>query len=115
MNKKSSPIRSLAVGLATLLVLVVFAYGFSVTNINFEETRSERRVASLTRILRALAHPKIFDYQFESVDVEIPFYLGCPEGGVEVPDVDRSGAFILTNVGCAEPKGTIVVEGHNFQ
>ncbi|WKZ46994.1 MAG: ABC transporter permease subunit [Anaerolineales bacterium] len=115
MNKKSSPIRSLAVGLATLLVLVVFAYGFSVTNINFEETRSERRVASLTRILRALAHPKIFDYQFESVDVEIPFYLGCPEGGVEVPDVDRSGAFILTSAGCAEPKGTIVVEGHNFQ
>ncbi|MBV6449307.1 MAG: hypothetical protein MHPDNHAH_00017 [Anaerolineales bacterium] len=115
MNKKSSPIRSLAVGLATLLVLVVFAYGFSVTNINFEETRSERRVASLTRILRALAHPKIFDYQFESVNVEIPFYLGCPEGGVEVPDVDRSGAFILTSAGCAEPKGTIVVEGHNFQ
>jgi phosphonate ABC transporter permease subunit PhnE len=115
MNKKPSLIRSLAIGLATLLVLVVFAYGFSVTNINFEETRSERRVASLTRILRALAHPHIFDYDYEVVDVEVPFYLGCPEGGVEIPEVDRSGAFILLSAGCAEPRETIVVEGYNFQ
>jgi phosphonate ABC transporter permease subunit PhnE len=115
MKKRSSPIRSLAVGLLTLLVLVIFAYGFTVTRINFEETRSERRVASLTRILRALAHPKIFDYEFEVVNVEIPFYLGCPEEGIEFPEVDRSGAFILTSVGCAEPRETIVVEGYNFQ
>ena len=115
MKKTSSPIKSFAVGLITLLVLVILAYGFRVTNINFEETRSERRVASLTRILRALAHPKIFDYEFEVVDVEIPFYLGCPEEGVEFPEVDRSGAFILTSAACAEPRETIVVEGFNFQ
>jgi phosphonate ABC transporter permease subunit PhnE len=115
MKKSSSPIRSLAVGLVTLLVLIIFAYGFSVTSINFEETRSERRVASLTRILRALAHPLIFTYEYEEVDVQIPFYLGCPEGGVEPPEVDRSGAFILPSAACAEPGETIVVEGYNFQ
>ncbi len=115
MRKISSPIRSLAVGLITLLVFVILAYGFTVTDINFEETRSERRVASLTRILRALAHPKIFDYEFEAVDVEIPFYLGCPEESVEPPEVDRSRAYILTSAACAEPGETIVVEGFNFQ
>ena len=115
MKKSSSLIKSLAVGLVSLLVLVVLAYGFTVTNINFEETRSERRVASLTRILRALAHPKVFDYEYEEVDVQIPFYLGCPEGGAELPEVDRSGAFILTSVACAEPGETLVVEGYNFQ
>jgi phosphonate ABC transporter permease subunit PhnE len=115
MKKSSSPFRSLAVGLVTLLVLIVLAYGFSVTKINFAETRSERRVASLTRILRALAHPKLFDYEYQEVDVQVPFYLGCPEGGVEPPEVDRSGAYILTSAACAEPGGTIVVEGFNFQ
>jgi phosphonate ABC transporter permease subunit PhnE len=115
MKKSSSPIRSIGVGLVTLLVLVVLAYGFTVTKINFEETRSERRVASLTRILRALAHPKVFDYEYEEVDVEVPFYLGCPEEGVELPEVDRSGAFIIPSVACADPKETIVVEGYNFQ
>jgi hypothetical protein len=97
MKKRSSPLKSLVVGLVTLLVLVVFAYGFTITRINFEETRSERRVASLTRILRALAHPHIFDYNYEVVDVEVPFYLGCPDGGAELPDVDRSQAYILIN------------------
>ena len=115
MNKKSSPLRSLGIGLVTFLILGVFAYGFTVTNIDFEETRSERRVASLTRILRALAHPRIFDYEYEVVDVEVPFYLGCPDGGAELPEVDRSGAFILIKSACAEPGETILVEGYNFQ
>ena len=53
MNKKSSPLKSLLTGLSTVVVLIIIAYGFSITKINFEETRSERRVASLTRILRA--------------------------------------------------------------
>jgi len=115
MTKNSSPLKSITVGLYTLLVLIILAYGFTVTNINFEETRSERRVASLTRILRALAHPKIFEYEYEIVDVEVPFYLGCPEENVAIPEVERSGAFIITSVRCAEPKETIVVEGYNFQ
>lgn len=115
MKKNSSPLRSLAVGGATILVLIVIAYGFSITRINFAETRSERRVASLTRILRALAHPHIFDYDYDEVDVEIPFYLGCPEEGAELPDVDRSSAFILASAACAEPGETITVEGYNFQ
>ena len=115
MKKNASPIKSLVVGLVTFLVLIILAYGFSVTNINFEETRSERRLASLTRVLRALAHPRVFDYKYEEVDVQIPFYLGCPEGGVEAPEVDRSGAFIIASAACAEPGDTIVVEGYNFQ
>ena len=94
MKKRSSLPRSLVVGLVTFLILVVYAYGFSVTKINFEETRSERRLASLTRILRALAHPEVFEYEYAIVDVQVPFYLGCLEGGVETPDIDRSHAFI---------------------
>jgi len=115
MKKSPSPFRSIVVGLVTFLVLTVFAYGFSVTNINFEETRSERRVASLTRILRALAHPEVFEYNYETVNVEVPFYLGCPEGGVELPEVDRSQAFILVSSACANPKETVTVQGYNFQ
>ncbi|MCC7117918.1 MAG: ABC transporter permease subunit [Anaerolineales bacterium] len=115
MKKTTTPLKSLATGFITLFVLIIFAYGFSVTNVNFEETRSERRLASLTRILRALAHPKIFDYNYETVNVEVPFYLGCPADGVPFPEVDRSGAFILINSGCAAPKETIQIEGHNFQ
>ncbi len=115
MKNKSPLLRSIGVGLATIALIVVYAYGFTITKINFSETRSERRIESLTRILRALAHPHIFDYNYETVDVEEPFYLGCPEGGVESPEIDRSGAFILLSSWCAEPGETITVEGYNFQ
>ncbi len=115
MKKKPSLLRSTGVGLAFLVVLVVLAYGFNVTNVDFEESRSEKRVASLTRILRALAHPKLVDYNYEETDVEIPFYLGCPEGGGEIPEVDRFGAYIIPSQGCAEPGETITIDGYNFQ
>jgi len=115
MKKSPSLLRSLAIGLGSVLVLIVLAYGFSVTKIDFAETRSERRMASLTRILRALAHPRLFEYEYEVLDVQVPFFLGCPDGGVELPKVDRSGAYIIPSAGCAEPGDSIVVEGYNFQ
>ena len=93
----------------------MLAYGFHVTRVDFEESRSEKRLASLTRILRALAHPKLVDYDYKETDVEIPFYLGCPEGGVDLPDVDRFGPYILPSAGCAEPGEMITIEGYNFQ
>jgi len=115
MKKKPSLLRSAGVGLITLVVLIVIAYGFHVTNVDFEESQSEKRIASLTRILRALAHPRLVEYEYDEIDVEIPFYLGCPEGGVDIPKVDRSGAFILPSAGCAEPGDTITLEGYNYQ
>ena len=44
MKKKSSLTRSLLIVLAVVLVIIVYAYGFEVTKVNFEETRSERRL-----------------------------------------------------------------------
>ncbi len=115
MKKNSSLLRSIGVFFAVILVVVVYAYGFTVTNVDFAESQSERRLASFTRILRALAHPHIFDYDYQEVDVQVPFYLGCPEGGVEAPDLDRSGAFIIPSQWCVEPGDTITLEGFNFQ
>ena len=39
--------KSIALGLAILLGLVVYAYGVSVTKVNFEETRSEHLPSSV--------------------------------------------------------------------
>lgn len=114
-KKKSSLLSSITLGVGVIVAIIVYAYGFTVTNINFEETRSERRLESLTRILRALAHPHLFDYNYETVDVTVPFYLGCPDEEVALADVDRSGAFVILSAGCSEPGETITVEGYNFQ
>jgi large subunit ribosomal protein L9 len=40
-SKKSSPWKSIRTGLAVLLVLVVYAYGFEITDIDLEQLRSD--------------------------------------------------------------------------
>ncbi|UCF59815.1 MAG: ABC transporter permease subunit [Anaerolineaceae bacterium] len=114
MKTQRSLLRSILLGLAILLVLVVYAYGFQVTKVNFAETSSERRLTQLTRILRALAHPDIFEYEQEELVVEIPFYLPCPDTEIVIPEPDKSGPYLVTDVPCVSSKEFINIEGFNL-
>jgi phosphonate ABC transporter permease subunit PhnE len=114
MKKQRSPLKSIGLGLAVLLILVVYAYGFQVTKVNFKETSSERRLTQLTRILRALAHPDIFEYEQEEVNVEVPIYSPCPDTEIVIFEPDKSGAYLVTDVLCVSSKEFVNVEGFNF-
>ena len=50
MKNKKSILRSLGIGFATVITIIIFAYALQVTNVNFETTRSEIRVTQLTRV-----------------------------------------------------------------
>ena len=114
MKKAPSPKRAFIVGLVTCLVIIVFAYGFQVTEVNFEETRSETRLTQLTRIIRALAHPNLVEYEKEEVFIEAPVYLPCPDGGVPTHEPDTSAAYLELDPSCAGAGEFIVVKGFNF-
>ncbi len=114
MKKQRSLIKSIGLGLAVLVLLVVYAYGFKVTKVNFAETSSEVRLAQLTRILRALAHPDIIEFEQEETHVDAPIYLPCPDGGMELPEPDMSGPYLVTDVACAESKETVTVNGYQL-
>ena len=116
MNKKKPSLqRSLGTALIVLLVVVVFAYGVQVTDVNFETTRSEVRLTQLTRVIRALAQPDLIEYDTEDTYVEIPFYLPCPEDQVvEVPEPDTNQPYLVASVYCASPKETVIIQGYNF-
>ena len=114
-KKQKSFKRSLSVGLAVLAVIIVFAYGFQVTDVNFETTRDETRLTQLTRVLRALVKPDIMEFEKDEIDVDVPFYLPCPEGqNVELPQVDTTEPYLVSNVPCAAPKESLTVEGFNL-
>jgi len=116
MNKKKpSLLRSLGTALGVVLVIVVFAYGVQVTDVNFETTRSEIRLTQLKRVIRALARPDLIEYDLEVTDIEIPFYLPCPEDQViEVPEPDQSQPYLISSSYCASPKEIITINGYNF-
>ena len=114
-NKKPSLLRSLGIALGVILVIVVFAYGVKVTDVNFETTRSVDRLISLKRVIRALVKPDIIEYDYDETVVEIPFYLPCPEDtAISEPDVDQSQPYMLASSYCASPLEIVQITGKNF-
>lgn len=115
-NKNPSPWKSIQIGLAVLLGLFVYAYGFDVTKVNLEELRSEQRQQSLTRIIQALARPDIIAYDQNQIVVNAPLYVPCPPDNnlSNLPVADTSDAYMIIEPACANPGETVQVEGFNF-
>ena len=115
-NKKASPWKSLQTGLVVILLVLIFAYGFQITKVNLAELKSEQRQQSLVRVMRALAHPDIFEYEQEEQIVNAPLYIPCPADGSipSLPEADRSGPYLVITPACADPGATVQVEGFNF-
>ncbi len=114
-KKKPSLLRSLGTALIVLLIVVVFAYGVQVTDVNFETTRDEVRLTQLKRVIRALVKPDLIKYETEDTEVEIPFYLPCPEDqDVEVPKPETDQPYLIASVYCASPEENVIIEGFNF-
>jgi phosphonate ABC transporter permease subunit PhnE len=115
-NQKASPWKSIRTGLLVLLVLIIFAYGFEITDIDLDQLRSEQRQQSLRRVTRALARPDIFEFEQEEQKAIAPVYVPCLADGTapEIPAPDASGPYITVTPPCADPGQEVTVEGFNF-
>ncbi|MDX1437980.1 MAG: hypothetical protein R3335_14300, partial [Anaerolineales bacterium] len=107
--------RTLLTIVGVWIAIIIFAYGFEVTQVDLEETRSERRQTQLIRIIRALARPEIIDYEQEEFLVTAPILVGCPDGDLNVPEPDTSGPYMVVSPACAGPEEMVTVEGFNLQ
>ncbi|GAB4489920.1 MAG: hypothetical protein OHK0031_13490 [Anaerolineales bacterium] len=113
---KSSLWKSARLGLATLLGLVIFAYGFQITRVDLEELRSEKRQESLTRVVRSLAKPDLIEYEQVEEIVNAPLYVPCRADGAAAPTAapDASKPSLTLTPACAAPGEIVHVEGFNF-
>ena len=115
-NKKPDRFRSLKVGLLVLFTLVVYAYGFQVTQVDLAETKSEHRREQLFRILRALARPNIIEYEKEEFVVRVPVMIPCPEDGfTPEPIADTTQPYMVVTPSCTDPRTRVHVQGFNFE
>ena len=114
-NNKKSLKKSMGVGLAVALGLIIFAYAFQVTDVDFGTTRDEVRMTSLTRVLRALAHPDLVVYEVEELNVETPFYLPCPDGEMPaLPEVTTDAPYLIASTNCGAAFEMVTIEGFNM-
>jgi len=106
--------KSIGIGLAILFGLIIYAYGFKVTKVNLDETRSPRRQEQLTRILRALAKPDLIEFEQAEFLVDLPIMVPCPEGGFTPPEQDTNKPYLVATPSCAAPGSAAQIEGYNF-
>ena len=113
-KKKASIWKSLRLGIGLFVGLLIFAYGFQVTQVSFEEIHSPKRQESLTRVVRALAQPDILKYEQVETSVSVPLHVPCPAGGYTPPAADTSGSYLVVTPACADQRTEVTVEGYNF-
>jgi phosphonate ABC transporter permease subunit PhnE len=114
--KQSALVRSLRLGLFVLAALLIYAYGFQVTNVNLDEIQSETRQTRLVRIIRALFRPDLLEYERQEFQVNTPIHVPCPAGDVAaIPPVDTTAPYMTITPPCADPRAEVTVEGFNFE
>jgi phosphonate ABC transporter permease subunit PhnE len=107
--------RSVKLGLFIIVGIIVYAYGFSVTQVNLEELGMPARQEALTRIIRALAHPDFIEFDQTEVEAEAPIFVPCPADSVpETPAQATSGPYLTIEPACADPKSEVLIEGYNL-
>jgi phosphonate ABC transporter permease subunit PhnE len=115
-DHKASLWKSIKVGLASLLIMIILAYGFQITKVNLQELSSTQRQESLIRVVRALAKPDFFEYEKSEEVVNAPFFVPCPAGGTNsvAPEQTTSGSYLVITPACANADDIVQVEGFNF-
>lgn len=112
MNENSTPpssrsaLRRLLVVLAITAGVVIYAYGWNVTDISLDEVQDSTRQASVTRALRELLSPDLFARDRTQKIYQAPFGIGCPEGEADATrrdDLDGD-AYVVFSPSCADPE-----------
>ncbi len=111
-----SALRRLLLVAAVTLAVLIYAYGWRVTDISLEETQDPIRQDSVTRALRELLSPDIFDQDRASEFAYAAIALGCPEDGapVEQPEAAPGKPQVTISPDCGRGGDTITVQGTGF-
>jgi phosphonate ABC transporter permease subunit PhnE len=100
--------------LLTIIIIVIFAYGFQVTKIDLEEPKKERRQEQLVNVLRSLARPDLTEYESERLAIEAALLVPCPANQFNLPDLGRPGPRLKLSTNCTSPGSEITVKGQGF-
>jgi len=106
--------RSLFLAVVIIVGVVIYAFGYEVTDVNLDEIRSETRRTQLIRVIRDLARPELLTYERIPTNTDTEIFLPCPAGGFIAPDPDVNARHIVIEPACGPPGTEITVTGHNF-
>ncbi len=105
--------RLLFIGLFTI-ALVIFSYGWTVTDIDLSVPQEPQRQQNVGNALRELLSPNIFTQQYEIIAVTTPFRMNCSEDFRAAEVVASDEPYIRVEPSCGTSGDTVTVYGYNF-
>ncbi len=112
---QSSPWRSFRLFLLVIFVVVVYAYGSQVTQVNLQEAQKPARQEQLVRIIRGLAQPDLLYFDQESQTATTQMLTPCSAADFQPPAPPTGGPVIRLDKMCGAVGDTVHVEGSGFR
>ena len=113
-RSQKSIMRALLTAVIIVVAVVIYAYGFQVTQVNLEETAKPQRQQQLVRIIRAIAQPDLLTYPTESTKTLAPILVPCPTNPPAPAAAPATGPILTISKPCAAGDERISVTGANF-
>ncbi len=121
MNPTPSPasvaLRRLLVVISVAVGLVVFAYGWSVTEINFDKPQEPLRQQNFGNAIRELLSPDLLERDYEIKVGSSPFLVECKAGeaaSVAATAPTDGSPYLVVSPTCADSGTPITIQGFNF-
>ena len=110
-----SALRRLLLVLGIVIGVVIYAYGWTTTDISLDEVQDPVRQASVQRAMRELLSPDLFTRDRENRSFFVEFAIGCPEGDLPEGRADTGDeAYVIFTPPCADSDEVVTVEGFHF-
>lgn len=114
-SRARSALRRLLWIVVFTLGLIIFAYGWTVTNIDLDVPQEERRQENVGNALRELLSPNVFTQDYEVLTATTAFQIGCTEDFVApLETATLNGPRIEVEPACGDAGDIVTVRGYDF-
>lgn len=114
-SRSQAALRRLLVILGIAVGLIVFSYGWTVTDIDLTVPQQAQRQQNVGNALRELLSPNVFSQEYEVHNTTTSFTIDCPEGFTQPePATSETEPYIVVTPACASANEVVTVQGFNF-
>lgn len=112
-SRSQAALRRLLIILAVAAAVVIYAYGWEVTDISLTPTQDQVRQDSVTRALRELFSPNIFVQPREITTTTANFSFDCSAGEADSTPTSE-GIYFTISPACGSAREQLTLRGFNF-
>jgi len=96
------------------IALVIFSYGWTVTDIDLAVPQEAQRQQNVGKALRELLSPNVFTQDYEIASYTANFRISCSDEEVILPTTPSDEPYIVVEPTCGVGDETVTVYGYNF-